>query len=101
MTDTQTNDTDGGFAAADNTTYTAVFTLTQNGLNGEVFSSLRMDPEPDRENPAFAHVAMSELAQFFLFRAGIIDSEGELIVPTQEVEGGGLRVVSTRDATKH
>ena len=98
--DTNKNDTDGGLSAADNTIYTATFTLTQEGMDGDVVSSLTCSPELDVDNPAFVHVAMSEIGQLFLYRAGIIDKNGELMVPTEELEDGGLRVVDT-GTTKH
>ena len=98
--DTNKNDTDGGLSAADNTTYSATFTLTQEGMDGDVISSLKYSPEIDVDNPAFVHVAMSEIGQLFLYRAGIIDKNGELMVPTEELEDGGLRVVDT-GTTKH
>lgn len=69
------------------TKYTATLTLTQNGIDGDVFSSLRFDPlikpeDLDSESmdgiPA-AYELISLAAEAMLIRMGILNEEGELL----------------------
>lgn len=71
-------------ANKNNDTYKAVFTLTQEGLNGEVYSTLEFTPLVDKndlENVPPAYELMAGVVENFLFNTGIIDEDGELIDP--------------------
>jgi hypothetical protein len=64
--------------------YTATFTLTQEGLDGELRSSLTFSPLLTDQEVVFgeapdAYNIMSHLVEQFLFIAGVIDEEGDVV----------------------
>lgn len=70
-----------------NTKYTATLTLTQDGLEGDVYSNLKFDPLIDQNNqddegnlviPA-SYELMSVAAEAFLHSAGILDENGNIL----------------------
>lgn len=79
-------------------TYTATFTLSQEGMESEVKAQLLLEPEIDMdvieklEDLPFVFRAMTELAHIYLMGNGIMDEKGNMIVNTVD-EGDGLRVV--------
>lgn len=84
----------------DNTTYTATFTLTQYGLDGEVSPNLEFSPlvnPVDEEAPAI-YEYMSNVVLRFLQQVNVIDERFNL-KEGQSLEGVGLSVKT--DATKH
>lgn len=88
-----------------NQTYNATFTLTQDGLEGEVKAKLTLEPEinfeefEDIESLPFVFRAMTELAHLYLMGNGIMDREGNLLVNTID-EGEHLRVVEDKQSGK-
>ena len=68
----------------DKTNFKATFTLSQEGLEGDIVSELTFEPLVDQSNvdeaPA-AYEMMAFLVQQYLYAAGVIDEEGDLIDP--------------------
>lgn len=67
-----------------NETFTATFTLSQEGPDGDVTSTLEFNPLIDRANADEAPLAyemMAFLAQHYLYMIGVVDENGELIDP--------------------
>lgn len=67
----------------DETVYTATYTLTQKGMDGDVHSTLSFNPMVGGQNPEdeapLAFEQMSYLVQVHLEAIGMIDSDGNLI----------------------
>lgn len=65
-----------------NKTFKATFTLTQEGMEGDIISELSFEPLVDRDDldevPA-VYEMMSFLAQHYLYMIGVVDEDGELI----------------------
>lgn len=70
-----------------NTNYTATLTLTQTGLDGEIYSSIKFDPVMSEEDidengeliiPA-SYGLMSIAAEAYLTAAGILDDDGNVV----------------------
>lgn len=79
------------------TEYVATFTLAQRGLEGDVRSSFKMQPEPgDGEEFAAVHQIMSNYVSHFLYQMGMIDEEGNLLPEPSEDS-----VVVEETDTKH
>lgn len=63
-----------------NTKFKAVFTLEQDGMDGDVVSTLKFDPYPeDPDSEIVAYNIMSELARMYLLMTNVIDEDGNLV----------------------
>lgn len=82
----------------DSTEYSATFTLTQHGMDGDFISSLKMEPQPDADNPALVHVLMHAIVSDFLKNLEVMDDDGNLMVEETGVPG---LVRATEGTTKH
>jgi hypothetical protein len=67
--------------STDGEKYTAKFTLSQDGVDSELFSKLQMEPRIKLDDPTFPsayHVA-SHIATTYLVMVGVIDENGDLV----------------------
>lgn len=80
----------------DETVYTATYTLTQKGMDGDVHSTLSFNPmvstqDPNDEAP-MAFEQMSYLVQVHLEAIGMIDEHGNLLAPDQFHDEHAMKV---------
>lgn len=66
-----------------NDTYTATFTLVQDGLDGEVTPTLEFSPlvDPATEEAPAIYEFMSDIALRFLRQVNVLDDENNIIDP--------------------
>jgi hypothetical protein len=87
----------------DTTKYTATFTLSQEGAEGDITSTLSFDPLVDRANvdqSPLVYEMMSQLVLHYLYMAEVVDEDGNLIDPAGFEDNTHLNISTFGDKSK-